>query len=322
MTATSLLLLGLLAASPSVPTPFASAPSYGATVTQTDRLREVMQGSTGVPGFYVKQVGGDVLAAYNHNRVFEPASSIKVIAHLYALRRYEQGSLDLAKQIPRYGDEGSPGQCGNNSTDSMERALKLMMENSDNNRTRAVVDRLGRANINLMMAGLGFAKTRWVRPMPCEVQTQDDTIENAMTLAEGGRMYERVVNGTYFEQSATREKFWDLMAGHSLGTTLGEELQRFVPSSTARAAYMTHVRGASKGGWWPNKGRGSELGWIRLPWCVGGNVVTRDYVYGFFVDDGQPDDGDDAVAQATWRARAEIMREQFVGSARSWEGCS
>jgi hypothetical protein len=289
--------------------------------SQNDRLREVMAGSTGTPGFFVRELGGPIHAGYNSTRVFEPASSIKVLAHLYAMRKVDKGTAELRDRIGIYP---TPTTCAAAPTETLRTALQKMMQVSDNDRTRAVVDLVGRTNINNMATNLGFGKLKWKRAMECEVPDQNENIRNEMTLVDGAKLYEGVLRGQLIEKPALRRTFWELMAGHSLGATIDEELAAAGLSASAKASYKARVRGASKGGWWPGKGRGSELGWIRIPVCDGGKVESKTFLYGFFVDDGNADPGDGSgpVAKACNRARKELMREQFRASARTWSACA
>ena len=50
----------------------------------TTRVMGILNAAgSGTTGMYVKEVGGPVIAAQNENFAFAPASSIKVLLHLY-----------------------------------------------------------------------------------------------------------------------------------------------------------------------------------------------------------------------------------------------
>jgi hypothetical protein len=317
-----LLLTSLLGVPTAAPTNKPTAKPTAAptpTLSQTARLEHVMKGSTGVNGFYVKEIDGPVHAASNQARTFEPASSIKVLAHLYAMRQVERGRATLDDDVTVY----RPEQCVSDRTENLREALRLMMQNSDNDRTRAVVDHFGRTKINNMVANFGLGRLEWTRAMTCEVPEQDLSIDNEMTLVQGGKLYRGVLDGTYLKSAALRRTFWELMAGQPFNATIDEELGKTMLSSTAKDAYKRRVSGASKGGWWPGKGRGSNLGWIRIPHCVDGSVEMKTFTWGYFVDDGDPDDieGTGAVGQACNRIRKELMRDQFRASMKGWAAC-
>jgi hypothetical protein len=49
----------------------------------------------------------------------------------------------------------------------------------------------------------------------------------------------------------------------------------------------------------------------------------KTFTWGYFVDDGDPDDidGNGAVGQACNRIRKELMRDQFRASMKGWAAC-
>jgi hypothetical protein len=297
------------------------APNWGPTgPTQTERLKELLSDSTGTHGFYVREFGGSVKAAYNQNKTFEPASSIKVLAHLYAVRKIELGHNRVADELPVYNE----GVCTVRKKEPLSRALKLMMQVSDNDRTRSVVDFFGRSKINRYIASLGLSDLEWKRAMPCEVETQDMNVRNEMTLVASGKLYEGAYNGKFIHEAGNRQTLWELMAGHIHHGTIAQELTSAGISADAQKAYKARVAGASKGGWWPDKGRASDLGWIRLPHCIDGHVQYKTFFYGFFIDNGQADNlaGDGPVGQASNEVRPELVREQIRTSVRGWEACA
>ena len=62
----------------------------------TDTVRALLEANTdGTVGLYLKQVNGPVLAAFNESFVTYPASTIKVLEHLHAMRAVEAGTVDL-----------------------------------------------------------------------------------------------------------------------------------------------------------------------------------------------------------------------------------
>ncbi|MBK7190461.1 MAG: hypothetical protein IPH86_17765, partial [bacterium] len=65
---------------------------------QTRRVRGYMgaQATQGTYGFKLKQVGGPVIASLNENFVFEPASTMKILHGVGAIRECAQGDLSLA----------------------------------------------------------------------------------------------------------------------------------------------------------------------------------------------------------------------------------
>ena len=65
----------------------------------TTRVMAILNaaGSGTTTGMYVKQVGGPVIAAQNENFAFAPASTIKVLLHLYAHNRVQTGATPTTR---------------------------------------------------------------------------------------------------------------------------------------------------------------------------------------------------------------------------------
>ena len=61
---------------------------------ETSRLRTIMANGLGGSsyGVYVKKVGGSTVAGLQHGTIFEPAFMIKVVSHLYTMRRIMNGT--------------------------------------------------------------------------------------------------------------------------------------------------------------------------------------------------------------------------------------
>ena len=94
-------------------------------------------GIAGTEGLYLKQVNGPVLANLEDSAVFEPASSIKVVANLYAMTQVEKGNIKLTAPITHYTNaaESCPNPPVVSGTESLGTAIREMMWHSDNART-------------------------------------------------------------------------------------------------------------------------------------------------------------------------------------------
>ncbi len=300
---------------------------------QSRRLRGVMNNSSGINGFYVKEVGGPVRAALMSSYIFEPASTIKVLAHLYATQKVQAGGASLTDPIPVINTITSTG-CTYSGTEPLSTALELMMEQSDNDRTRTIVYHFGRANINNYVANVvGLQDTRWLRPMECdEVLVQDHSIDNHMRLDEIGKLYEGVANGTLLD-GIHRDVFRELMdngwageaswGGKSITAVIDEEAAVIGLSSSLRDRFKSFLRIAGKAGWYPNKnGSGlyyaSKAGWVQMPYCSGGQIRLRDYVLGLFIDRATDVN---AHQQKYHTALPELLREQIRESLANWDTC-
>src|SRR5260370_1122719 len=76
-----------------------SLPSLDSPSPITSRVGQLLRagGINGVQGLYLKQVGGPVLANLQESFVYEPAGSIKVLAHRYAMTQAHNGAATLAR---------------------------------------------------------------------------------------------------------------------------------------------------------------------------------------------------------------------------------
>ena len=113
----------------------------------TSRVGEMLRSQTdGTMGLLLKQVGGPVLANLMDGIVYEPASAIKVVTHLYTMRQVQAGNVSLSTLINKYTPPPPGSSCpGNtlNGSESIDTADREMMWHSDNTRTRELNDFFG-----------------------------------------------------------------------------------------------------------------------------------------------------------------------------------
>ncbi len=174
----------------------------------SDTVGDVLRGAnaSGQVGLYLKRIGGPVLADLQSGRQFEPASMIKVVLYLTALRRVEAGTLHLTDSVNWYyqpGDninnltKGNPGvnpdsfndTASNRITEPLGVVLDRMMKESDNRATRAIDKLLGRPAINATAAFLGMKNTVFASTLGSGIPG------NYLTLADAGLLYEKVESG-------------------------------------------------------------------------------------------------------------------------------
>src|SRR5262249_20264672 len=171
----------------------------------TTRAGNILRGASDTVevGAYLKRVGGPVLADLQGERQFEPASMIKVLIHLYSMRKVQAGTAHLSDAITYYFDPNDPTNKDVNPASyahtpanavvtTREDALRRMMQTADNRTTQAVMDHFGKANINAMAQALGLSKTVLGSPQPIGAGVPG----NYFTLADAARLYEKVADGT------------------------------------------------------------------------------------------------------------------------------
>jgi hypothetical protein len=129
------------------------------------RVSQILNtGATGYLGAYLRRVDGSdstVLVALNEGTRFEPASTLKTLPHAYALYQCSRNQLSLGTNLTV--GLGSVGSCPTGAapyvTEILQESLRFMMENSDNARTKRIVDLLGVSAINGFAGTLGMPRT-------------------------------------------------------------------------------------------------------------------------------------------------------------------
>ena len=120
------------------------------TNDQTNRLRRYLRKnqSGGSYGVYVKRVNGKVQAALQEGKTFYPASTIKALEHLHAMRAVQANQANLSDDVVRYNN--SSQSCADNhnghtpTTMDLDDILSTMMKDSDNQSTNALQEHFGR----------------------------------------------------------------------------------------------------------------------------------------------------------------------------------
>jgi hypothetical protein len=179
-------------------------------------------------GFYLKRVGGTVYNALQPDKKFEPASMLKALHHVHAMRAVRNGTASLGESITWYKSPGAPndgGVCAYADdgtkltslpqTSTLQTVLQGMMEQSDNRKTDAVYDRFGPGAINATADWLGMTKTQLNHRIGCTWAAPGQVAApNELTLADDARLFEAVyrVSNPVLGTGFYRDKFTELMA--------------------------------------------------------------------------------------------------------------
>jgi hypothetical protein len=318
-----------------------SLPSLNGANPITTRVAALLQagGIDGVQGLYLKQVGGPVLANLEESFVYEPASSIKVLAHLYAMTQVQNGTANLTDSVQQYtnGPTSCPDPAQLGGTENLSTALQEMMWHSDNARTREITDKFGDSNINPFGVSIGMQNTSINHIIGCA-----GPIPDQLTLTDAGVLYEGVANGTLLSP-ASRTTFAGLMAGkgefqvegydftHLWDTDLPAMIAQAAPSATAqqRQSYLNQMNLAYKAGSYEicdasctNVGEYYAIsGWVEIPFCSGGAPALQDYVFGLFLHGGTDSSwvsGKNTLTVQNFNAaKSELLREQIAAGLAS-----
>ncbi len=304
----------------------------------TSRVGELLRnGTDGTKGLYLKEVSGPVLANLEDGFVFEPASTIKVALHLYAMRQVQAGARALGDQVAHYTNaaDSCPDPAIVSGTESLSTALGEMMRHSDNARTREISTTFGINNINYMMTQtVGMPNSRINHVIGCGGPIPDTT-----TLDDLGTLYEKVANGTLLT-APNRNTFYSFMAGkaqfqlegydwtHLWDTDIPNIINQEAPvgmSAANRQAFRDKMNLAYKAGNYKICTSGgcatyfdhiSIAGWAQIPFC-GNNPNSRQYVFGVFIYNSTSDTTSSATFTAT---KAELLREQIRAGLASCAG--
>lgn len=307
----------------------------------TDLMSPAFTGSNGLPtadfGFYLKRVGGGEVTSLRRDLTWEPASAIKAVHNLAALR----SGASLTSNLVYYNYPNSPFNANtkdacpipgdevaaNRLTNTLDWGKDRMMSVSDNRTTRAIVLRFGMAAIQTAASVAGMSSTTINQSqIGCGFLGGN---RNDTTLVDMGRLYERVENGTLLDNADTTEFFQPMNSGvnNTLSAIVTAEATAMGKGAVVNA-FLTRIRNQFKGGSYNipcsqvstcSTGQiyiRTNAGRIALPIrTAGGGFAERVYVYGTFVDDQFRCSG---CSTATWdNTRAAVDAELFRSVIRS-----
>ena len=290
------------------------------------RVSQILNtGATGYLGAYLRRVDGNdstVLVALNEGTRFEPASTLKTLPHAYAMYECSRNQLSLGSNITV--GLGTVGSCPTGGapyvTETVGDSLRFMMENSDNARTKRIVDLLGVSAINSFAGILGMPRTSINHVLGC-----GGPPSNWTTLEDLASLHDYVADGRI---TGFRNQFYELMVNTRSYPTVGTlSIESIITAEAASegvsgsslTAFRDAITYAAKGGNydWPSTPRfhGSYFGTISLPFVIAGRVVHQQYAVGAFFNDST----DKTVAfNAISGAYCEMLREEIRYALRGW----
>ena len=135
------------------------------------QLDSLATASTGVVGIAIEDLTTGERFAVNDSLTFPQASAIKVALLLELLRQADTGALALTErvEVPASQQVGGDGVlqhfADRGSALSLHDLAILMVTLSDNTATNVLIRRVGMANVNRLLSGLGLGEIRFGRPM-------------------------------------------------------------------------------------------------------------------------------------------------------------
>lgn len=284
----------------------------------TDVGNRMRSTTNGTVGCWLERVNGSNLADLNGNAVFEPASTIKVLHHVHAMRQVRFLGINLTTPITVYS--GYNGSCPLDTgpfSEQLQASLRRMMENSDNARTQAVARRFGTSAINSTAASLGMSSTSLNHRIGCGSPALANP--NELTLRDLHVLYEAVANGYL---GSYRNTFYDLMlqnlSGIGISAVIDSEGASLNLSSQTIASFKNFTLAAHKGGSYTlnSAEHRSAFGWVSLPFISNDVIVPREYTFGAFVNDAT--NGTNANNAIYQQAIPTLLRAEIRAAMQSW----
>jgi hypothetical protein len=250
----------------------------------------------GVQGFYVERVGGPRVVDLNASRAMHPSSTIKALLHYTAIWDTPTSQLNTRTL---------GGQ-------SMTNVLSTMMLDSNNTSANIVLDTYGSTILETLgRACCGMTTTTQIRNRFGTGGPYTNPAFTETTLVDLGGIYRAVQTGrldatktAYFRNNMlneTRAFPWENVF-QSVRSEIGISTSRYND-------FRSRVRSLLKAG--SNEQNGTNGYWsiagvLRLPNRSGNVVVSRDWLFGHFVNGSTID-----YRQEGWDVTAELLREQI-----------
>lgn len=294
----------------------------------TTRIGEMLRNNTnGAAGLHLRRTNGQVLASLQSDRVFYPASTIKVLEHLHAMRAVAGGDADLdtttLRVYPQTADSCSDNHAGQNfNTETLRQALQRMMKSSNNQSTNAIQELFGDGNaqsgrnaINQTAYTIVGASKDTVIHHKFACGGPNNNPANQLTLTDIVLLYQQVATNSNVLDTNTRTTFYQLMLNETddffIGSVIDEEASKLGVTGADLQSFKSQVKMAHKAG---NIGSShvSIAGWIELPVKSGSRTVPRQYTYGIFVDE---------ATQNSVKLRsvtAELLREEIRAALKTF----
>ncbi len=295
----------------------------------TTRIGDILRnGTDGATGLYLQRVNGSVLANLQEDRIFEPASTIKALIALHAMRRVDAGTASLNQLVNIYA--ASSGSCPTSTiigTETLGNALRLMMGWSDNQRTRALIDAFGFSAINQTAQSIGMSSTSLNHYPGC-----GGPVPNRLTLEDAAILYDGIADGSLLSASSRTELYARMPAQvidftgiqSAANTIVDQEASSFGLTSSQIQQFKSFLLTHYKAGGYTLCSSGqcleyrSVAGSAEIPLCSRGLVLNQLYTFGIFIDGAT----NKTAADTTFsKAKAETLREPIRSSLSSWASC-
>jgi hypothetical protein len=291
-----------------------------------------MYGVVGEHGFYLRQIGGPIIAAFKETRNFDPCSTIKTLVHAHAMRAVQDRAQIAGQTVTLSTTIGVPkgmsGKCPfdepNEAADQLpmqlDQAMESMMKRSRNAPTEAIRQFFDPTKVAATATALGMSETRHDGATGCHNNSK------AM-LVDFGKLFE-ACSRTYLDAA-----HWQLFRQHAIDTPLQEVLNivRSLAAANGLPADFAGRYGLKMLSVY-KEGNGNDgtieknavVGYVALPFCDEGRIIRRDYVYGVFLD-YTPIGTVTGLSRPLFEVEAaEMLRDEIAASVESFArgGCT
>lgn len=175
--------------------------------------------STATTGFFLKQVNGGVIDSLQPDTKFEPASMIKILLNLTAMRAVQAGTVSLSTPEWMYynpsqpyidfNNPGNPNENPDSYADTTSNRVSLplgvilarMMQISDNRATKTIDTLFGRPAINATAQLAGMTNTVFASTLGSGVPG------NFLTLTDADKLFEGVLDHTLLDAADAAQFF-------------------------------------------------------------------------------------------------------------------
>lgn len=289
-------------------------------------------GTDGVRGFYLRQLGGPTLAQLMPDYRFYPASSIKMLEHMYWSYQVDKKGLSQTTNIKIYTNHTNDSHPNSDkfTLQSLIQTQQNMMFASSNVDANALQDAAANGDgVKGRAAIMKFAKD--ILKLDDDIQLNHKLADggisndphNMMTGRESGEMMERAVDGSVYSANGFTYLHDNMLnetnnSGLSSGLrgVVNQEGQKLGLSNSEINDYWSRVRLMWKGG---NNGTAqiTSVAYAVLPFKSGNRIGSRRYVMCAFVEQATANTFGTGGASGT--LLPELLRDTVRESLKGWK---
>jgi hypothetical protein len=292
---------------------------------------------SGSYGFYLKLVGGGVIANLKAGSQYEPASALKVLYHAKSIHEESLGTAHDADTITYHynpADPTNPGICPDSyattATTNLKNADQQMMWVSDNRMTRGILEKYTKPAMLSYAASLGLTATAINHNIGCPTSLT----HNLTTLADLGKVYEAYQNNTITANPAWKSQFRGRMLNESnysgfrasacpIVNQIAASLGKSAATATAFCNALTWIaKGGSYqyGGSYPYAVSWDGVSMTGVPYKTAGVITPKFFIFGEYVDETVINSAAEANSVNAARSKefVEAMRPYIRAALSTW----